>query len=238
MRSNLLIVRAGDQSLHPTWLGAAGEPRNFDLMVSYFGATPGRFRDGADHYHAMVGPRWPAHDAICKESAELLARYDRIGFACDDLEAPLSAWNGLFQACDWYELDLAQPAVEGFVIRDITKPVDGLILRYTSYVEIMCPVFSRRAFERLRGTFSESVSGWGLPQLWSRVLPYPEYRMAVIDAVHIKHMSPIREGTLRPTLDALGIDPREEMMRVLEKHGIDKFWMGEHARLRFASRAE
>ena len=231
MRDNLLIVRAGDKSLHPTWLGG-GVSRNFDLMVSYYGTTPGRFRDEADHYHVMTGPRWPAHHAICTEQADLLARYQRVGFACDDLEAPLATWLNLFQCCGWYELDLAQPAVEGHVIRDITKPVEGVILRYTTYVEVMCPVFSQRALQRLRGTFSESVSGWGLPYIWSKQMPYPEYKLAIIDALRIQHKSPIREGTLRPTLDALGIDPREEMKQVMARHGIEKFWMGEHARLR------
>ena len=64
MRNNLLIVRAGDESLHPRWRGN-GEARNFDLLVSYFGATPGRYRDECDFYHAMPGARWPAHHAIC-----------------------------------------------------------------------------------------------------------------------------------------------------------------------------
>ena len=238
MRNNLLIVRAGDASQHPTWLGTPEAQRNFDLLVSYFGDTPGRFREGADHYHVMKGPRWPAHVAICAEMGEALARYERIGFACDDLEAPLVMWNDLFQTSTWYELDLAQPAVEGHVIRGITKPVEGLLLRYTNYVEIMCPVFSRRAFDRLRGTFGESVSGWGLSHLWSRMLPYPEYRQAVIDAVRVRHKSPVRQGTLRPTLDALGIDPLVEMADVLRRHGVSEFQMGEYARLRLSYQNE
>ena len=230
MRKNLLIVRAGDQSLHPRWL-AGGKPRNFDLLVSYFGATPERYRDACDFYHSMPGPRWPAHHAICSQNAAFLSGYQRVAFACDDLDATPGTWNRLFDLCDWYELDLAQPAVEGHVSWKITTPQAGCLLRYTNFVETMCPAFSRRALEKLRGSFAESVSGWGLEILWSRLLPYPEFKMAILDSVRVVHTSPVRQGSLRPTLDALGIDPLQEMNQLASRHGIDGFRTEEHARL-------
>jgi hypothetical protein len=83
-------------------------------------------------------------------------------------------------------------------------------------------------------TFGESISGWGLSYLWGRLLPYPEYKTAVVDAVSVVHTSPIRQGTLRPTLDALGIDPEKERDEVTARHGIKAFWLGEYARLRIS----
>jgi len=231
VRRNLLIVRAGDASLHPRWLEG---PRTFDLMVSYFGDTPRRFNGGIEYYHEMKGPRWPAHHAICTHHIEILRRYARVGFACDDLDATAQAWSQAFHWADWFDIDLAQPAVEGHVTREITWPQAGVLLRYVSYVEVMCPILSPRALEKLRPTFSESVSGWGLPMVWSRMLPYPEYKLAIIDAARVTHTTPVRQGTLRPTLDALGIDPQKEMHAVAARHGIDRFWIGEHARLRLA----
>lgn len=230
MRNNLIIVRAGDKSLHPRWRGK-GEPGNFDLLVSYFGSTPERYRDACDFYHSMPGARWPAHHAVCSQNEVFLGRYQRVAFACDDLDATLQSWNRLFDLCEWYDLDLAQPAVEGYVSWSITKPQAGCLLRYTNYVETMCPVFSRRALEKLRGSFAESVSGWGLDLLWSRALPYPEYKMAIIDSVRVVHTTPVRQGSLRPTLDALGIDPAQEMNQLAARHGIDRFQTEEHARL-------
>lgn len=229
-RHNLLIVRAGDDSLHPRWLGNA-VPRNFDLLVSYFGATPERYRDGSDFYHSMPGPRWPAHHAICSQNPEFLARYQRVTFACDDLDATPATWNRLFDLCDWYELDLAQPAVDGHTSWDITRPQAGCLLRYTNYVETMCPAFSRRALERLRGTFAESISGWGLDFVWSLQLPYPEFKMAIVDSVRVVHTTPVRQGSLRPTLDALGIDPLQEMKQLAKRFGIGRFDPEERARL-------
>lgn len=237
MRNNLLVVRAGDDSLHPHWLGK-GEPRNFDLLVSYFGSTPKRYSKQCEIYHALPGPRWPAHHAIVSENIKFLQQYRRIGFACDDLEATPDTWNRTFDICDWYELDLAQPSVVGHTSWDITQPQPASLLRYTNYVETMCPVFSRRALEKVRDTFSQSVSGWGLDVLWSCLLPYPEYKIAILDNVQVVHTGPIRKGSLRPVLDALGIDPVTEMKAVLSRHGIEHFKMSEHARLLVSHGAE
>jgi hypothetical protein len=230
-RPNLLIVRAGDTSLHERWLAGAAR-RNFDLLVSYYGSTPNRFNERIEFYHAMKGPRWPAHDALCTHQLAMLEGYDRVGFACDDLDANADTWNRMFDTFAWYELDLAQPSVQGHTSWDITRTHSGCLLRYTSFVEPMAPVFSRRALAKVRGTFGESISGWGLSFLWARLLPYPEYKTAVVDTVHVVHTSPIRQGTLRPTLDALGIDPEKERQEVMARHGIESAWIGEYARLR------
>jgi hypothetical protein len=237
MRPNLLIVRAGDASLHPRWLGNAA-PRSFDLLVSYYGATPGRFRDDGDIYHAMTGPRWPGHDAIFSENREFLARYRRIALACDDLDATVDTWNRLFHLSEWYGLDLAQPAVLGHASYEITRPHPGCLLRYTNYVESMCPTFSQRALGAVRHTFAESVSGWGLGSLWSSLLPWPEYRTAIIDQVCVTHTLPVRQGSLRPTLDALGIDPAAEMREIARRHALADFRQREYARLTLTSQME
>ena len=47
----LVVVRAGDSSLHPSWLPPSGQ-RSWDLVVNYFGDDPHRHRSqprgGAD----------------------------------------------------------------------------------------------------------------------------------------------------------------------------------------------
>ena len=230
MRKNLIVVRAGDQSVHPEWL-ASRHRRNFDVYVSYYGATPDRFRAEADHYHAEAGLRWPTHDRICREQWSLLERYDYVAFVSDDVQAPQAAWNALFSACRRYGLDLAQPAIEGYANHEITKPQSGSILRYTNFVEIMCPIFDRTALRKLRGTFAESVSGWGLDCLWGSLLPYPQFKLAIIDSVRVRHARPQGTGSLTPMLTALGIDPREEMDRLLAKHGIADTWPAEYKRV-------
>lgn len=222
MRDNLIIARAGDDSLHPNWL-ASGDERSFDLMVSYYGTEPDRFRAGAEHYHAVPGARWPAHHAICQELWDLLKRYEYIAFACDDLEATSSTWDRLFAICRAHQLDLAQAAIDGPVSHAITKPQLRCLYRLTNFVEIMCPIFHRPILEKLRWTMGESQSGWGLDYLWSSLLPYPQFKLAIVDGAPVRHMRPIGQGSLQRVLEDRGVMKRDEMNRLFSKHGINKF---------------
>ncbi|CAG1007336.1 hypothetical protein BURK1_03391 [Burkholderiales bacterium] len=218
MRRNLIVVRAGDRSLHRRWTDDT-RARSFDLLVSYYGSIPGRYARRAEHYHEMKGPRWPVHDWLWRHERALLGRYERVAFVCDDVDATTRTWNAMFDLCDWFGLDLAQPAIDGHAGLPITMPVAGCLLRYTNFVEVMAPVFSRRALERCGDTFGDSVSGWGLDHVWSARLPYPEFRLAIVDGVRVRHTSRVRQGTLRPVLDALGVDPVSEGLELLRRLG-------------------
>jgi hypothetical protein len=64
VRGNLVVVRAGDSSLHPTWLPASGH-RNWDLLVSYIGDDPENFRVPAVTRIDGKGPKWPRERYCC-----------------------------------------------------------------------------------------------------------------------------------------------------------------------------
>jgi hypothetical protein len=240
-RKNLLIVRAGDSSVHPDWL-AGEEPRDFDVLISYFGNQPNRYREQADHYHVMQGPRWPAHKAICQAHDGILATYEYVCFACDDLIAELNTWNRLFAVCRTYHLDLAQPGIEGYVNHEITRKVEGCVLRYTNFVEIMCPVFSARALRVLRETFGYSVSGWGLDLLWPKLLVEDglirflrkKWRIGIVDSVPINHSRPQGEGTFYSGLSRLGVNPRTEMETLQARFNLMEFSPREFGRVELA----
>jgi hypothetical protein len=228
-RRNLLVVRAGDESLHPTWLRGDGS-KTFDLMVSYFGECSGRYKDRCDFYHVMKGPRWPAHDEICRAHPALIAQYDHVAFVCDDIVAAQADWDRLFGM----RLDLAQPAVRGHLSHAITAPVDGCLLRFTNFVEIMCPVFSRRALARVKSSFCESRSGWGLDLVWPQWLQGLQgqnARIAIVDAVQVEHGRPLREGTLYPLLAKLGVDPMAERNEVFARLNLHPMQLQEITRI-------
>jgi hypothetical protein len=108
-RRYLLLVRAGDKSLHRNWIDANSE-RKFDLLVSYYGAQVGRYRDDGEFYHALAGPAWPTYHAIMRDNPQLRESYDYVGFADDDLDADTATWNALFAFCERQGFDLAQPS--------------------------------------------------------------------------------------------------------------------------------
>ena len=65
------------------------------------------------------------------------------------------------------------------------------LLRYVDFVEIMCPVFSTRALRVCRGSFRDSVSGFGLDHLWPALLGGARSRIAIIDSVGVIHTRPL-----------------------------------------------
>ena len=66
----------------------------------------------------------------------------------------------------------------------------GLILRYTNFVEIICPCFDRDSLVICQPTFKYSKSCWGIDLLWTKLLGYPEDKIAIIDDVIVVHTRP------------------------------------------------
>src|ERR1700682_2873745 len=85
---NLLIVRAGDRSLHRYWLnGDNATPRNFDLHVSYFGQKDiSEIIEGRDITGtAEKGPKFPGLVECLSKLGSRINQYDYVGFPDDDL---------------------------------------------------------------------------------------------------------------------------------------------------------
>ena len=90
----LLIVRAGDASLHPNWLNPPGR-RDWDLHISYFGERTNPFAPLADgvSYSREQGPKFIGLADCFDKHPEFLDRYKYIGLADDDLDADANCWN-------------------------------------------------------------------------------------------------------------------------------------------------
>jgi hypothetical protein len=219
-RRYLLLVRAGDKSLHRNWIDANSE-RKFDLLVSYYGTQVGRYRDDGEFYHALAGPAWPTYHAIMRDNPQLRESYDYVGFADDDLDANMATWNALFAFCERHGFDLAQPSIIGPISYPITAPVPHLRYRLTTFVEIMCPIFARRALAICYPSFGESVSGWGINHVWPRLLGKHGGRLAIIDEISVTHTKALGSGILYQFLQDRGIDPTTERAEVMARHGIE-----------------
>ena len=171
MPRHLVIVRAGDNSLHTDWLGAEGE-RNWDIIVNYYGDNPDLYYDREQRRIDSKGPKWPAlYRLIADYRADILA-YDYIWFPDDDLVTNATDINRLFTDMAEFNLQLAQPSLthDSIVGHPITLTNKSFRLRYVTFVEIMAPCFSRAFMEHCWHTFNENVSGYGLDFLWPAML--------------------------------------------------------------------
>jgi hypothetical protein len=198
-RPNLVVLRAGDGSLHPAWPHDLPEDsRNWDLCISAYGQTVDGLSGPADYLtHQPHQRKFQAiHDLFFEDSP--LWRYERVWFPDDDLMVSWADINLMFHIARKYSLDLVQPSllrVPGcFITHSVTAQHPGRVLRYVDFVEIMCPAFSIRALRICLGTFRDSVSGFGLDHLWPALLGGARSRIAIIDATGVVHTRPLGQN--------------------------------------------
>jgi hypothetical protein len=218
----LVVVRAGDNSLHPQWLGN-GATRSWDLIVNYYGDDPQRYRD-ADGGVVRIdskGPKWPALHKLLTDTRDAWRDYDYIWLPDDDLATNCADIERMFELVDAMRLHLAQPSLSwnSHVSLPMTLHNPNFALRYSSFVEPMAPCFSRELLERVLPTFGEIISGWGLDYVWPSFVKNPGRECAILDCVQVTHTRPVGG----PNYDfnrRQGVDPRAEMTGLLKKYGI------------------
>ncbi|MCU1642233.1 MAG: hypothetical protein JWN03_2508 [Nocardia sp.] len=219
-KRNLVVLRAGDSSLHEQWL-AGPHPRNWDLVVSYFGDDPLRFRGDDVPRLDRKGPKWPAlHHVLTVDLAEVIDRYDYVWLPDDDLATDTASINDLFEYSARYRLSLAQPALteDSYFSHEITLVDRRFELRYTDFVEIMAPCFSREFLTRYLPTFDKTQTGWGLDRHWPRFAPNTS-AIAIVDAVTVRHTRPVG-GPNMAAARATGVNPDLEYRNYLLTHQI------------------
>lgn len=219
---NLVVVRAGDRSLHPAWLTGGEEPE-FDLIVSYFGDDPARYRDPRERRIDQKGGFWDGIHALFRSRPELLEAYDHFFLPDDDIAMDAAAINEVFRTARRHGLNVCQPALtlDSHLSWLETVRQPGFRLRFTTFVEVMAPCLSRALLERCLPLFPLSVSGYGLDMVWSRLLPPIERGSAIIDTVQVRHTRPV--GAVLPKLlRDQGRDPWRDLDVVLARFGLDR----------------
>jgi hypothetical protein len=218
-RRNLVIVRAGDTSLHEQWLAGDAE-RNWDLIVNYFGDDPQRYRKDDVQRIDSKGPKWPALHVLIQKLGQDVFCYDRVWLPDDDLSATKTGINSLFDIIDKHALALAQPALtpDSHLGHLITLHNRSFHLRFTNFVEIMAPCFNHDFLKQMLPSFNENLSGWGLDFLWpTKISDWT--RIAIIDAVSVRHTRPVGGPNYRHLVSG-GKDPRQELQDLLGKYGV------------------
>ena len=215
----LVMARVGDTSLHKEWLEPK-EYKNFDLYLEYFGDGSNDYKNDCDFYAEAKDTKWPRFYKVIEEFGEQVFKYDAIWMPDDDISTDCSTINEIFEIFMMYNLSLAQPALtsDSYFSHNITLERSENILRFTKFVEVMVPIFSREALQLCWSTFIKSKSGWGLDSTWPKLLGYPNDKMAIIDKLPVKHTRPMGTGTLYK--DAYINNAAIERNRVCKKYGV------------------
>ena len=194
-RPNLVVLRAGNGSLHSSWTrDLTDQERSWDLCISFYGGADALPQDAEYLTYQPKQRKFPAIYDLFRPGSPLWG-YDRIWMPDDDLMTGWGDINLLFHLSRKHGLDLSQPSLQQrpdcYITHEITMQQPESTLRFVSFVELMCPIFSKRALEICIGSFRDCISGFGLDHLWPSFLGTPHVKVAIMDQVGIVHTRPV-----------------------------------------------
>jgi len=130
--------------------------------------------------------------------------YDAVWVADDDIIMDTESINRMFAIFSEYRLLVAQPSFDPRCKRPwqhtFTDP--EFILRYTNFVENGVAVFATEVIDRIKRSFRDAGTGFGVDFIWPSLLGFPRDGIAIIDAVSCihpnDHHSSLNEVVPRP----------------------------------------
>jgi hypothetical protein len=188
IKKNLVISTVGDKSLHKYW----SKSSKYDTFLIYFGDND-LFKDDSKFYKKAKGYKFHLIKDALEEMPELF-NYDYIWLPDDDIRTNKESIKHLFNIMQEYDLEIAQPSIMGYYGVDLTLNQKNSLIRFTNWIEIMCPCFSSDALKKCKESFKENNCGWGIEYLWNQILGRPKNKIAIIDDVIVFHTRPVLTG--------------------------------------------
>ena len=217
---NLVIVRAGDASLHRGW-GADHPACRFDLVVSYFGDDPDAYRLPCENRVDFKGGKWDGIHSVLAERPDLLDRYDYFWCPDDDIEADRQTIEAMFDLTREHELSIAQPSLtpDSYYSHLSMLNCGSFRLRWTDTIEIMAPCIQVATLRAILPHFANSMSGFGLDSLWTRLAPDNIRKAAIFDTLTMRHTRPVGI-VLASAMERLGRSQQKELQDLQERYGL------------------
>lgn len=191
-KKGLVVVRAGDTSLHPQWINKKNH--KWDLALSYYGDYPDRYLGQYDFIHIFKGQKWEGIYNFLKANKNILNNYDYIWFPDDDILTNSETIDRFFDLCRKHKFTIAQPALTSYSYYSfaITLQNPENIYRLTDFVEIMIPCFRVKTLHHFISSFAINNSGWGLEWLWNKIaMDNNLNKLAIVDSTPVYHTRPV-----------------------------------------------
>ena len=197
----LLFTSAGKNAiLDKYWIN---KERKYDIFLCYYGDETNKpLLHFVDYYAERKGSKiqnfyyfWNnknqtdikiIQNDINKPALDI-RNYDYYYIVDDDIIISTKAINNMFKIINDYKLDIIQPAFEptkSRISHPITKVVPNTFLRYTNFIEINTPFFSKNAIEKCMNIYDPILVGYGIDYLFIWHLGHEhKYKFAIIDAI-------------------------------------------------------
>jgi len=190
---NLVIVRAGKDSLHPGWMNSMDNVApDFDLLVAAYHEDA--MRDDGRHvkYRLVPGSKVRGWHTVLNDYADLVDSYQQVALIDDDIKSDTATLNQCFAAGKDHDLSIWQPSLshDSFVTYGASLQNEKFLLRHVNYVEMMCPFFKVSTLRGLTGLFSLGYES-GIDLVWCSIVHEAGGKCAIIDACAVTHTRPV-----------------------------------------------
>jgi hypothetical protein len=166
--------------------------RNYDIVLVYYGENPARFSYLAALADRVFWSRGSKFQNLVRHLDAVAAlEYRYVWVVDDDIALKPRAISRLFHIAEQYRIAAAQPAFlsRGLISHPATaRRGDWVLLHYTNFVEVTCPVLSQDALRILVGVIRphmDLLTCWGIDILLAYHVWKPDAPFAVIDAISV-----------------------------------------------------
>ena len=191
---NLVVVRAGNNSLHHKWLHEGWSKRNFDLIVSYFNEDAFSAHQPYEGVKAVLikGGKWDGLHKTIQALPEILD-YERVWLPDDDINTTTATISRLFDLAKTEGCKVCQPALtsDSYYTYQLLQQCPSFKLRYVNLIEVMVPCLTRDTLRQVWPLFETTMSGAGLDWIWCRLWPDNRCKAVVFDEITVQHTRPI-----------------------------------------------
>lgn len=189
-KKNAVFVPVGKDSLHRQLLKGDAD---FDLHLLIYDGSYNKFCNDSDFVACDAGYKMDMTYRYLHRHPELFEKYEYFFLLDDDIVISTEDVNRLFSMMREYQLKIAQPSlVMSYYTYKHTAFHPFYILRYTNFVEMMMPCFSRDALKAVLPTFEQKIRWCGIEMHWPVLVGSNHKDMAIVDAVSAKHTRPVR----------------------------------------------
>lgn len=210
LKKNCVISAVGKDSLHREWIK---ENPDFDLHLIVYDNSYNRFYNDTDFISYEKGQKFKLVYNYLQKHPQYLEKYDYFFLPDDDIQMDAANISDLFLLMKKHCLQIAQPALsDSYYTYEHTLRDKFCKLRYTNFIEIMAPCFSREVLKKVLTTFNVNNSGWGIEYHWPLLIDFTGTEIAIVDQLYAIHTRPIQSFCMQN---------RKELVEYVEKNNLN-----------------
>ena len=151
-KKNVVFVSAGNNTdFHNLYIGPN---MMYDVVVIYYGNNEyiyNEYKNKVNYIEKRQGSKFQNLLYLTESNEDFIAKYDYFFVLDDDIILDVNDINTMFYTADKFNLSICSPSFNEVskISHSITKNLPGTYLRYTNFVEVNTPLFSKMALLKL-----------------------------------------------------------------------------------------